>query len=110
VVGVDKKTLEKLIATYQKRADTAEQNYQETGVLRYHSTYWRNQDLADALRMALTAKDDHDALRDMRMMLSNFASRGAAAVSSLRSQDERAELAMTLAAEIADYGKRNGLV
>ena len=52
----------------------------------------------------------HDTLRDMRLMLSNFASRGAAAASSHRSQEERVELAMKLAEEIADYGQRNGLI
>ena len=74
------------------------------------ATHCTNQDLADTLRMALSAKADHDTLRDMRLMLSNFASRGAAANSPHRSQDERVELAMKLAEEIADYGQRNGLI
>ena len=77
---------------------------------RYHSAYWRNQDMADALRMALSAKEDHDTLRDMRLVLSNFASRGAAAESPYRSPDERAELAARLAAEVADYGRQLGLI
>lgn len=107
---VSEKELEKLIAKYQQRADAAEEAYQETGAKRYYTTHCTNQDLADALRIALSAKEDHETLRDMRLMLSNFASRGAAAVSSHRSQDERAELALDLAAEVADYGRRNGLV
>ena len=43
-------------------------------------------------------------------MLSNFASRGAAAISPQRAPDERAELAVRLVAEVADYGRRNGLI
>lgn len=107
---MEKKELEKLIAQYQQKADKAEDAYQQTGAARYHATYWRNQEMADALRMALSAKDDHDTLRDMRMVLSNFASRGAAAVSPHRTPDERAELAAQLAAEVADYGRRLGLI
>lgn len=107
---VSEKELEKLMAKYQQRADAAEEAYQETGVKRYYTTHCANQDLADALRIALSAKEDHETLRDMRLMLSNFASRGAAAHSPHRSQDERVKLALTLAAEIADYGQRNGLI
>ena len=107
---MSEKELEKLIAKYQQRADAAEEAYQETGAKRYYTTHCTNQDLADALRIALSAKEDHETLRDMRLMLSNFASRGAAANSPHRSQDERAELALDLAAEVADYGRRNGLV
>ena len=77
----------KLMEKYQAKADAAAQACQETGLTRYHSAYWRNQDMADALRMALSAKEDHDTLRDMRLVLSNFASRGAAAESPYRSPD-----------------------
>lgn len=107
---MEKKELERMIAKYQKRADEAERVHQETGLARYHTTYWNNQDMADALRMALSAKDDHDTLCDMRLVLSNFASRGAAAVSPYRDQDERVKLAMRLAEELADYGRLNGLL
>lgn len=110
VKAVDEKELEKLVEKYQKKADKAEETYQKTGMARYHETYWRNQVMADALRMAMSAKDDHDTLREMRLILSNFASRGAAAVSPKRAPDERAELAARLAAEVADYGRRNGLI
>lgn len=107
---MEKKEIEKLVDKYQKRADNAEAAYQETGAARYNTTYWNNQELADTLRIALSAKDDHEALRDMRMMLSNFASRGAAATSPLRSGDEQVRLSLELAREIAEYGQRNGLI
>ena len=109
-MAVDEKELEKLIDQYQKRADTAEQAYQETGMQRYYTTHWTNQNLADALRIALSAKEEHETLHDMKMMLSNFASRGAAATSPLRSGDEQVKLALTLARELAEYGQRNGLI
>ena len=107
---VSEKELEKLMAKYQQRADAAEQAYQETGVQRYYTTHCTNQDLADALRMALSAKEEHETLHDMKMMLSNFASRGAAATSPFRSGDEQVKLALALAREIAEYGQRNGLI
>lgn len=107
---VDKKEMEKLIEKYQKRADVAELAYQVTGERRYCTAQWTNQDLADTLRIALTAKEDYETLRDMKRVLSEFASRGATANSQLWPEDERTEIAMTLAAEIADYGKRNGLI
>lgn len=108
-IAVERKELEKLIDKYQKKADTAEATYQETGASRYYTTSWINQNMANALRIALSAKEDYETLREMRLVMSNFAARGAAAVSSLRSEDERVELAMRLAAEVADYGRRNGL-
>lgn len=104
-----KKDLEKLVVKYQKRADEAAAKHQETGLTRYYTTYWNNQDMADALRMAVSAKDDCEALRDMRLMMSNFASRGAAATSEIRPREERVELAMALARDLAEYGHRNGL-
>lgn len=38
---MDEKELEKLVAKYQKRADTAEQAYQETGVWRCYGPIGR---------------------------------------------------------------------
>ena len=73
-------------------------------------THWTNQNLADALRVALSAKEEHETLRDMKIRLSNFASRGAAATSPLRSDDEQVKLTLALAREIAEYGQRNGLI
>ena len=73
-------------------------------------THWTNQNLADALRVALSAKEEHETLRDMKIRLSNFASRGAAATNPLRSDDEQVKLTLALAREIAEYGQRNGLI
>lgn len=107
---LDEKELKKLIEKYEKRADAAEQAYQTSGAQRYYTARCTNQDMADALRVALSAKEDHEELQTMKLELSNFASRGAAATSPFRPESERAELAAILAKELADYGKRNGLI
>lgn len=58
---MDKKTLETLAERYQKRADRAFENYQETGIKRYDTERNNMEDLADALRMAANAADEHNA-------------------------------------------------
>ena len=55
---MDKKTLEALAERYQKRADHAFENYQETGIKRYDTERNNMEDLADALRMAANAADE----------------------------------------------------
>ena len=44
---MSKKELMKLADSFQKKADTAFQNYQETGASRYDSAFRRNEDIAD---------------------------------------------------------------
>lgn len=107
---MDEKELEKMIDKYQKRADAAEQAHQETGMQRYYTAYWKNQDMADALRIALSAKEDHETLQDMKSALSNFASKGAIATSPFSTEDEQVKLALVLAKELSEYGRRNGLI
>lgn len=63
---MDKKTLEALAERYQKRADRAFENYQETGIKRYDTERNNMEDLADALRMAANAADEHNAYVGMR--------------------------------------------
>lgn len=102
--------LEKLIVKYQNRADAAEQLHQETGMRRYYTASWRNRELADTLRMAQSAKEDHDALISLRMTLANFASSAVVALSQFQTETERAKLAVALAKEIAEYGQLCGLI
>lgn len=54
-----KKELDKLIAKYQEEADKNYRNYQETGMSRYERAQHKAEDLADTLRMAAHAADDH---------------------------------------------------
>lgn len=63
------KELEAMIERYDAKAETAYRNYQETGMSRYDRERTRNEDLADALRMALNAADDHSAAVDLRCNL-----------------------------------------
>ena len=63
---MDKKNMEALAERYQKRADRAFENYQETGIKRYYTERNNMEDLADALRMAANAADEHNAYVGMR--------------------------------------------
>lgn len=70
---MDSKALKKLIDRYQQKADAAYRNYQESGVSRYDREYRNNEDLADALRMALNANDEHTQLISIRSDLAALA-------------------------------------
>ena len=70
---MDAKALKKLIDRYQQKADTAYRNYQESGVSRYDREYRNNEDLADALRVALNANDEHTQLISIRSDLATLA-------------------------------------
>lgn len=71
---MDIKALKKLIDRYQQKADTAYRNYQDSGVSRYDRERRNNEDLADALRIALNASDEHTKLISIRADLANLAS------------------------------------
>ena len=66
---VPKETIEKMIDQADDRAERAYQNYQETGTQRYKREQEKAEDLADALRMALSAYDDHTKLRALKAEL-----------------------------------------
>lgn len=68
-----KAELIKLAEKYQAKADTDYQNYQETGARRYESSWRRNEDMAEAFRMAADAADEHQAYTAMRVDMANFA-------------------------------------
>lgn len=68
-----KAELERLAEQYQHKADTAYQNYQETGVTRYNAVRRKSEDMADALRMAANAAEDHAKLIHLRGALSQLA-------------------------------------
>lgn len=76
---MDKKKLMELAERYQCKADTAFQNYQETGITRYDTARRNNEDMAEALRMAASAKEDHDRMIHLRGVLSQLAWRAAEA-------------------------------
>lgn len=65
--------LERLAEQFQNKADRAYLNYQETGITRYDNERRKNEDLADALRMAAAASDDHHRLIHVRGTFSSLA-------------------------------------
>ena len=71
---MEKTELEALADKYQKKADTAFYYYQETGMARYDREHCKNEDMADALRMAAQAAEDHHALIAIRGEMSILAS------------------------------------
>lgn len=58
--------LEKLADRYQRKADRAFESFQETGIKRYDTERNNAEDLADALRMAANAADEHHEYIGMR--------------------------------------------
>ena len=63
---IDRKELEKLATKYQDKADRAYRDYQETGITRYDRERRNAEDLAEALRAALNASEEHQALGHLR--------------------------------------------
>lgn len=93
---MSKKELMKLADSFQKKADTAFQNYQETGASRYDSAFRRNEDIAAALRAAAEAADEHNAYINLKMEMSNFASRARRVMLTIRpGRSSRTQLSST---------------
>ena len=106
---MSKKELMKLADSFQKKADTAFQNYQETGASRYDSAFRRNEDIAAALRAAAEAAEEHNAYINLKMEMSNFASR-ARRVMLYTTEEEKAELTEALIRDIVSVGQLYGLI
>lgn len=106
---MSKKELMKLADSFQKKADTAFQNYQETGASRYGSAFRRNEDIATALRAAAEAADEHQAYISLKMEMSNFASRSQRVMLSA-SEKEKSELTEALIRDIVSVGQLYGLI
>lgn len=68
-----KHELERLAERYQAKADEPYYTYQETGLTRYNTARRNNEDLADAMRMAAAARDDHAALIQLRGTVADLA-------------------------------------
>lgn len=104
-----KKELEKLADSFQTKADTAYQNYQETGISRYSSTARRHEKMADAIRMAAEAADEHYAYISLKLEMSNLASR-AKRVKASSDEKERTELVDALVRDMIACGRLYGLI
>ena len=68
-----KEKLYKLAERYQNKADTAYNAYQETGITRYDTAYRNNEDLAEAIRAAAAASDEHNELVHLRGNMADLA-------------------------------------
>lgn len=66
---IQKSAIEKMIDQADRKAERAYMNYQETGAQRYAREQEKAEDLADALRMALSAYDDHTKLVAIKVEL-----------------------------------------
>lgn len=97
--------LEALAAKYQKKADEAFQNYQDTGMTRFDRAYRNNEDLADALRMAARAADDSHRLTDLRVTLSEYGYKASVIADHGTEED-----AMKLCRELAASARMRGLI
>lgn len=72
---IKKEELVKLIDKYDRQAEKAYMNYQETGTQRYDRERRNAEDLADALRVALGAADEHTAYINLRTNVAILASK-----------------------------------
>lgn len=63
---LSKEELGKLAAKYQDKANRAYQNYQATGISRYDRERRNAEDMAEALRAAASAAEEHSALGSLR--------------------------------------------
>ena len=100
---MDNKALKKLIDQYQRKADTAYRNYQESGISRYDREYRNNEDIAEALRIALNASDEHTKLISIKADLANLAHRAEIAVHS-HDASEAASVLNSLVSVAVTYG------
>lgn len=106
---MSKEELMKLADKYQAKADADFQNYHETGASRYGSSCRRNEDMAEALRMAAMATDEHHAYISMKADIANFARRAKAA-STGGTAERRDELVQSLVNDLVAYGRALGFV
>lgn len=70
---LNKADLIKLENKYQDKANKAYRTYQETGITRYDTERRNAENLADALHVAINAKEDHDEMTSLRYELSKLA-------------------------------------
>ena len=71
---IDRKRLEQLIDNYDAKAERNFRNYQETGVTRYEREQHNAEDIAEALRAALNAAEEHETLQALKVQVLDWAS------------------------------------
>lgn len=105
---MNKQRLFDLADRYQAKADRAFYNYQETGVARYDATSRNNEELADALRMAANAADEHHSYIALKAQMAQFA-REAQEIGRATAS-EREKRMEALRKNLVSYGKLMGML
>lgn len=103
-----KEELLALAEKYQAKAYRAYAAYQETGLARYDRERCNNEDVAEAIRMAASAADDHAALVSMRGTVCDWAVR----VQELKYKpdDLQEQATKALLSDIAAMGRIWGMI
>lgn len=102
---LSKDALNAMADKYQAKADAAYEKYQDTGAQRYNNEQWRNEELADALRVAANAAEEHNLMIAYRADLTRLAQMAEQATE----QNDQA-LLKQLATETVGYGQMHGLI
>lgn len=104
-----------LAERWQTKADRAMEHYQEDGLARHNREREQAQDLADALRVAANAADDHSELISLRGAVYCLAVKAHAAVDALDAPDRASDrdiltdLARNVISTARLYGVDSGL-
>lgn len=104
-----------LAERWQAKADRAMERYQEDGLARHNREREQAQDLADALRVAANAADDHSELISLRGAVYCLAVKAHAAVDALDAPDRASDrdiltdLARNVISTARLYGVDSGL-
>lgn len=72
---IDRKKLEQLIDRYDAKAERNFLNYQDTGFTRYEREQHNAEDMAEALRAALNAAEEHETLQSLKVQVLDWASK-----------------------------------
>lgn len=94
------KQLDDLIAKYEVEADKNWRNYQDTGLSRYERAQHKAEDLADTLKVARDASEDHNKMLQYRWIITKWAA-------MLKEDHEKAQ---TVRKEIIAYARLEGLI
>ena len=85
-----------------------EQGYLHEEITRYDTARRNHEDMAEALRMAASAKEDHDRMIHLRGVLSQLAWRAAEA--NRASEEERPRKMLAVLGELLSAARMQGLI
>lgn len=105
---MEKEKIIALVERYEAKAETAAKNYLETGITRYDTSRRSHEDMADALRIAANAADDHAKLVYYRGEFAALANRAGA---TMRLPEmERAKQTMSVLKDLLTLARMDGLI